>query len=74
MCIRPDALRVTPKNGRPVTNQMPATLLRAVEKLECVRLEFAGDIAVEMPRPAFEKFQNVKDWVIEFPSSGLRIL
>ena len=38
------------------------------------RLEFAGDIAVEMPRPEFGKYQSVKDWVIEFPSSGLRIL
>jgi molybdate transport system ATP-binding protein len=74
LCIRPDALQVLPKNGRPGTNQMPATLLRAVEKLEHVRLEFADGIAVEMPRPAFEKFQNVKDWVIEFPSGGLRIL
>jgi molybdate transport system ATP-binding protein len=74
LCIRPEALGATPKNGRPGTNQMPATLERAVEKLECVRLEFAGDIAVEIPRPAFQKFQSVKDWMIEFPSSGLRIL
>src|SRR5580658_4893551 len=70
LCIRPDALRVMPKNGRPGTNQMPATLVRAVEKLERVRLEFAGDIAVEMPRPEFGKYQSVKDWLIEFPSSG----
>jgi molybdate transport system ATP-binding protein len=74
LCIRPDALRVIPKNGRPGTNQVPATLVRAVEKLERVRLEFAGDLAVELPRTGFEKFQSVKDWVIEFPSSGLRIL
>jgi molybdate transport system ATP-binding protein len=74
LCIRPEMLTVTPKDGRPGMNQMPATLLRAVEKLERVRLEFADDIAVEMARPAFEKYQGVKDWVIEFPSTGLRIL
>jgi molybdate transport system ATP-binding protein len=74
LCIRPDALSVTPRNGRPGTNQMPATLLRVVEKLERVRLEFADDIAVEVPRPAFEKYQSVKDWVIEFPRNNLRIL
>jgi hypothetical protein len=53
---------------------MPATLVRAVEKVERVRLEFADDIAVEVLRPAFEKYQSVKDWVIEFPSSSLRVL
>jgi molybdate transport system ATP-binding protein len=74
LCIRPDVFRVTPRNGRPGMNQMPATLLRAVEKLECVRLEFADDIAVELSRPEFAKYQSVKDWVIEFPASGLRIL
>jgi molybdate transport system ATP-binding protein len=74
LCIRPDVLTVTPKDGRPGINQMPATLLRAVEKLERVRLEFTDDIAVEVPRPAFEKYQNVKDWVIQFPQNCLRIL
>ncbi|HEV8043037.1 MAG TPA: ABC transporter ATP-binding protein [Bryobacteraceae bacterium] len=74
LCIRPDVLTVAPKDGRLGGNQMPATLVRAVDKLERVRLEFADDIAVELPRPAFEKYQSVKNWVIEFPSSGLRIL
>jgi molybdate transport system ATP-binding protein len=74
LCIRPDVLTVTPKDGRPGMNQMPATLVRAVEKLERVRLEFADDIAVEMDRPAFEKYKSARDWVIEFPSNGLRIL
>ncbi len=32
LCIRPDLLSVAPRNGRPGTNQMPATLLRVVEK------------------------------------------
>ncbi len=74
LCIRPDVLTVTPKEGRPGMNQMPATLVRTVEKLERVRLEFADDIAVEMDRPAFEKYKSARDWVIEFPSNGLRIL
>jgi molybdate transport system ATP-binding protein len=74
LCIRPEMLTVTPRDGRPGMNQMPATLVRAVEKLERVRLEFADDIAAEMDRPAFEKYKSVKDWVIEFPSNGLRIL
>jgi molybdate transport system ATP-binding protein len=74
LCIRPDLLSVAPRDGRLGANQMPATLLRAVEKPERVRLEFADDIAVELPRPTFEKYMNVKEWVIEFPQTNLRIL
>ena len=74
LCIRPDVLTVSPKDGRPGTNQVPATLLHAVEKPGSVRLDFADGIAVEVPRPAFEKYPSVKDWVIEFPRSSLRIL
>ncbi len=74
LCIRPDLLSVSPRDGRMSGNQMPASLLRAVEKPDRMRLEFAGDIAVEVPRPEFEKHRSVKDWVIEFPQGALRIL
>jgi molybdate transport system ATP-binding protein len=74
LCIRPDALSIAPRNGRPGMNQIPAALLRTVEKPDRVRLEFAGDIAVELDRCALDKFGIVKEWVIEFPQTGLRIL
>jgi molybdate transport system ATP-binding protein len=74
LCIRPDALSVAPRNGRPGMNQIPAALLRTVEKPDRARLEFAGDIAVELDRCALDKFGSVKDWLIEFPRTGLRIL
>jgi molybdate transport system ATP-binding protein len=74
LCVRPDALSAAPRNGRPGVNQMPATLLRVIEKPDQQRLEFAGDIAVEMSRGAFEKQAHVKEWVIEFPPANLRIL
>ncbi len=74
LCIRPDLLSVAPRNGRPGINQMPATLLRVVEKPERARMEFLGDIAVEVPRAEFEKNRTVKEWLIEFPQSSLRIL
>ena len=74
LCTRPDGLSVAPRDGRPGANQMPATLLRVVEKPERARLEFAGDIVVEIPRSEFEKHKNVKEWTIGFPQSGLRIL
>jgi hypothetical protein len=53
---------------------MPATLVRVVEKPDRLRLEFAGDIAVDVPRSEFEKHPGLKEWLIEFPRSSLRIL
>ncbi|MGD0438835.1 MAG: ABC transporter ATP-binding protein [Bryobacteraceae bacterium] len=74
LCIPPDALSVTPRNGRPGMNQIPAALLRTIEKPDRMRMEFAGDIAVELDRSALEKLGTVKEWLIEFPQTGLRIL
>jgi molybdate transport system ATP-binding protein len=74
LCIRPDLLSVAPRNGRPGMNQIPAALLRKIEKPDRMRLEFEGAIAVEMDRAQFEAYGDVKEWVIEFPQSGLRIL
>jgi molybdate transport system ATP-binding protein len=74
LCIRPDLLSVAPRNGRPGMNQVPAALIRTVDKPDRMRLEFAGEVAVEVDHATFEKLGNVKEWVIEFPQSGLRIL
>jgi ABC-type Fe3+/spermidine/putrescine transport system ATPase subunit len=72
--IQPDALSVAPRNGRPGLNQIPSALLRTVEKPDRVRLEFAGDVAVDVDRSSLQKFGPVREWVIEFPQTGLRIL
>lgn len=74
LCIRPDLLSLAPRNGRPGMNQVPAALLRMVEKPDRLRLEFAGNIAVEADRSTLEQYGSVKEWVIEFPQMGLRIL
>jgi len=55
LLVRPDQLSVAPRNGRPGLNQVPAALLRTMEKPEGLRLEFSGDIAVELPAGAIEK-------------------
>ena len=72
--VRPDQLSATPRNGRPAFNQIPATLLRTVEMPEWLRLEFSGDITVEVPPGAIDNAGGVKEWVVEFPSAGLRVL
>jgi len=72
--VRPDELSVAARNGRPAFNQIPGTLVRTIEKPERLRLEFSGDIAVEVPAAEAEKYRGVKEWVVEFPSRDLRIL
>jgi molybdate transport system ATP-binding protein len=74
LCVRPDDLSAVPSNGRPGMNQIPSALVRTVEKPDRVRLEFSTGIAVELDRPALEKYGSVKEWAIEFPQTGLRIL
>ena len=74
LCIRPDLLSASPRDGQSGGNRMPATLLRIVEKPDRLRLEFGGDIAVEGPRSELEKHRGVKEWMIEFPQTSLRIL
>ena len=74
LCVRPESLSASPRDGRLATNQMPATLLHAVEKPERARLEFSGDISVEMPGAQFQKYANVREWVIQFPRETLKIL
>jgi molybdate transport system ATP-binding protein len=72
--VRPDELSASPRNGRPGFNQIPATLLRSIEKPDSLRMEFSGDISVDAPADALAKHAGVKDWVVEFPSTGLRVL
>jgi molybdate transport system ATP-binding protein len=74
IAIPPQQLKALPRNGRPGQNQIPMQLLRTVRMPTAVRLEFADDISVEMPRSQFEAIPDTKEWVVEFPSQNLRIL
>jgi molybdate transport system ATP-binding protein len=74
VCVRPEQLTVSARNGRPGPNQIPSELKRAVEKPQWVRLEFSGGICVDIPRPEYERQRENKDWVIQFPAESLRVL
>ena len=75
VCARAEQLRAAPPNGsRPGVNQVRAELLRVSERPQGVRLEFAGGIAVDMPREEFEPRKDNKEWVVEFPPGILRVL
>jgi molybdate transport system ATP-binding protein len=74
VCVRPDQLLALPRDGRPSANQVPAALNYVVDRPNGVRLEFANDLAVEMPRAQYETYQRVKEWVVQFPADVLRVL
>jgi len=74
MCMRPEQLIVSARLGRPGPNQIPASLERAVEKPQGMRLEFAGGIVADVRRTEFERLRGNQDWLIEFPSAALRVL
>jgi molybdate transport system ATP-binding protein len=74
VCVRPDQLLALPRDGRPSANQVPAALNYVVDRPNGVRLEFANDLAVEMPRAQYEKFERAKEWVVQFPAEVLRVL
>jgi molybdate transport system ATP-binding protein len=74
LCVRPEQITALPRNGRPGPNQIPATLDRAVEKPQWVRLEFAGGIAVDLPRSEYARLRDTREWLIEFPAVSLNAL
>jgi molybdate transport system ATP-binding protein len=74
MCVGPAELNLGARDGKPGPNQVPAQLVRVAERPQSVRLEFAGDLVVEVSRPEFEKHKHNKEWVVEFPPRSLRVL
>jgi molybdate transport system ATP-binding protein len=75
VCVRPEELAVAPHNGsRREPNQVPARLVRVSEKPRAVRLEFAGDLFVEISREEFERQKDNKEWLVAFPPHALRVL
>ncbi len=68
----PRQLRARPRMGRLEPNQIPATLIRVVDMAGFMRLEFEGGFTVEVERGPVDR--NNGDWLIEFPTRGLRVL
>jgi len=75
LCAHAKDLRAAGRNGaRLENNQIPAKLLHVAELPHSVRLEFSGDICVDMPRSEFERQKDNKEWLVEFPPAALRVL
>jgi molybdate transport system ATP-binding protein len=74
IAVAPQQLKAVPIEGKLGTNQVPAQLLRIIEAPHAARLEFAGDLAVEVPRADYERNKYAREWAIEFPVRALRVL
>lgn len=74
VCVRPEQLTVSARQGKPEANQIPAELLRTIETPRGMRLEFAGGIAVALPHNEYTRLRDNRDWVIHFPSDALRVV
>jgi len=74
LCVRPEQLRAIPRPTKLGPNQIPAQFQRAIDKPQWMRLEFAGNISVDMPRADYERLRETREWAIEFPTEGLRIV
>ncbi len=74
LCVRPEQLGVSARDGKPGPNQVPLALVRTLEMPHGVRLEFAGDVAVEVPSAEYERQKHNKEWLVSFPQQSLRVL
>lgn len=72
LLVRPRQLRAEPRSSRGVAmNGIPVELERTSDTPDGVRLEFAGGLRVEIAR---EAYSQTREWIVMFPSNGLRIL
>lgn len=70
----PRQLRALPRNGKPGVNQVPMQVDNITERTDSVRLGFEGGVEVDISRSEYPAVRQVREWVVEFPSRGLRVL
>jgi molybdate transport system ATP-binding protein len=74
LCVRPEQLTALPRESRLGPNQIHAVLQRVTERPRSMRLEFAGNIAVDMPTADWAAVRETQDWSIGFPTHELRVV
>ncbi len=74
VCVRRDEIGIRPKTGKAEKSQLVLTLEASSELTNSALLRFSGGLIVEMPRERFAENEHHRDWIVEFPSSSLRIL
>lgn len=71
LLVAPQQLRARARSGKANPNEIAAKLVRGIDTPYYTRLEFQGDLAVEMP-PG--QVTHNEDYWVEFPTRGLRVL
>jgi ABC-type Fe3+/spermidine/putrescine transport system ATPase subunit len=74
ICMRPEELKASPRDGRAGPNQVPAQLVKAARKPGAMRLHFDRNLFADVARPDYEAYRHNKDWLVEFPPAMLRVL
>jgi molybdate transport system ATP-binding protein len=74
LLIAPQQLRARPKNGNPRPNEIAAKLVRGVETPYSIRMEFEGGLQAEAHPGEFVPDPHNKEYWIEFPVRGMRVL
>ena len=75
VCARAGELKAMSADGQKLqANLIPARLVRASETPAGMRLEFSGDITVDLPREEYERQKDNREWLVEFPPQSLRVL
>src|SRR5665213_3392863 len=83
LCVRPEELTAAAREGKPAANQIPAELVRVVERPHGLRLEFtstafsstsASSVRVNLSRGDYERLKETRTWVVEFPTESLRVV
>ncbi len=74
ICVRPAELKAAAGAPRPGANQVAARLDHVVENSGAVRLVFEGGMAADVPRQDYEQSKHRREWAVEFPAAGLRVL
>jgi molybdate transport system ATP-binding protein len=72
--VRPDELRLGPWNGTPDPTGVVATLERAVEAPDYVRMDFDNGLRAAVSKDVFKTEGHNKSWWIRFPDKDLRVL
>src|SRR6185295_15511253 len=58
LCVRPEQLSTTARNGRPGPNQIPTELKRALETPHGMRLEFDNGVLVDLARADYDRLRD----------------
>ncbi|MGO9229026.1 MAG: ATP-binding cassette domain-containing protein [Bryobacteraceae bacterium] len=74
VAIRAAAVRPRRADAPPAPNVVPAELVRAAERAQSVRLEFAGPIVAELSLGLFAALGGQRNLSVEFPTESLRVI